>query len=361
MLRKQLSLLLCCVLLFLPLLACGRVEEEPAPDPAPVEPVAPVEPAPEPEPPAPINPLTGLADGITQEKASRVPVSIMVSNSYNSLPQWGISQADIIFEMIAEGRITRFLALFQDPSGLEALGSIRSARPYFIDMAQGFTPIYMHFGGSVPAYDLIGKRKDLIDMDGIRGGYEGSLYVRDPSRRKSLGLEHSVVTNGQRIEDALAGLDRDLQKPDAATAFSFDEQHGALAGEPAAKVTLTFSNKHRPWFEYDAQSGKYLRYQYGAPHIDAWYDQPIAVTNLFVLRMSLRDVPNSDLHLVEVGTTGKGDGYYCCGGKWTPITWQKDSYSSPLLFFDSNGAELKVCPGNSFVSVVTETADVTIE
>lgn len=360
MLRKRLSLL-CCVLLFLPLLACGHVEEEPAPDPAPVEPVAPIEPAQPEEPPAPINPLTGLADDISQEKAERVPISVMVSNSYNSLPQWGISQADIIFEMIAEGRITRFLALFQDPSDLEALGSIRSARPYYIDIAQGFTPIYIHFGGSVPAYDLIGKRKDLIDMDGIRGGYEGSLYVRDPSRRKSLGLEHSVITNGQRIEDALAGLDRDLKKPDSSTAFSFDEQHGALTGEAAAKVTLTFSNKHKPWFEYDAQSGKYLRYQYGAPHTDAWYNQQIAVTNLFVLRMPLRDVPNSELHLVEVGTTGKGDGYYCCGGKWVPITWQKDSYSAPLLFFDSSGAPLKVCPGNSFVSVVTETADVTIE
>lgn len=124
---------------------------------------------------------------------------------------------------------------------------------------------------------------------------------------------------------------------------------------------MTFSNKHKPWFEYDAQSGKYLRYQYGAPHTDAWYNQQIAVTNLFVLRMPLRDVPNSELHLVEVGTTGKGDGYYCCGGKWVPITWQKDSYSAPLLFFDSSGAPLKVCPGNSFVSVVTETADVTIE
>ena len=77
-----------------------------------------------------INPLTGLADGISDEAMTRVPVAIMVSNSYDSLPQWGISRADIIYEMLAEGRITRFLAIFKDPSKIEKLASVRSSRPY---------------------------------------------------------------------------------------------------------------------------------------------------------------------------------------------------------------------------------------
>ena len=201
MLRRRFFPLLCCALLLLPLLACNHTVEDPAPEPAPVEPVAP-NPAPEPvEPPAPVNPLTGLADGITAEKADRVPISVMVSNSYNSLPQWGISQADIVFEMIAEGRITRFLALFQDPSGLEALGSIRSARPYFIDMAQGFTPIYMHFGGSVPAYDLIGKLDYLLkdQADVVTKTYGEQVVYEFLTTIESLPEKIQELTSGRYL------------------------------------------------------------------------------------------------------------------------------------------------------------------
>ena len=131
------------------------------------------------------------------EAMSRRPVAVMVSNSYDSLPQWGISQADIIYEMLAEGRITRLLAIFKDPSKIDKLASVRSSRPYFIDIAQSYGAVYMHFGGSVPAYEAIAARKDLISMDGIRGGWEGKLYFRDPDRRKQLGLEHSVYTTGE--------------------------------------------------------------------------------------------------------------------------------------------------------------------
>jgi hypothetical protein len=117
-------------------------------DPAPVEPepVVPAEPEPQPEPepipesePEPdpdlfvaegnVNPLTGLCDGISDEALTRRPVAVMINNMIQALPQWGISQADIIYEMLAEGRITRFLAIFQDYSKIEKLASIRSARP----------------------------------------------------------------------------------------------------------------------------------------------------------------------------------------------------------------------------------------
>ena len=125
-----------------------------------------------------VNPLTGLCDGIGDDMLGRRPVAFMVSNSYDSLPQWGISQADIIYEMLAEGRITRLLAIFQDPSKIDALASIRSARPYFIDIAQSYGAVYMHFGGSVPAYNAIAARSDLISIDGIKGNWEiGRAHV----------------------------------------------------------------------------------------------------------------------------------------------------------------------------------------
>lgn len=370
--RKHLPALFLSLALLLGLACCSGREQQP-PDPQPVpdiplldpdaipKPAPEPEPEPEPEPAGPLNPLTGLEDGIDQQTADRIPVAVMVSNSYNSLPQWGISQADILIEMIAEGRITRFLALFQNPAGLEALGSVRSARPYFIDMAQGFEAAYLHFGGSVPAYNLVGKRKDLIDMDGIRGGYEGSLFIRDPSRRKTIGLEHSVVTSGPRIEQALADLGRDLARKNKDPFFQFDPEHSASEGAFANKVTLTFSSRHKPWFEYDQQRGQYLRYQYGQAQMDAYYDKQVAATNLIILRMPLADVPGSELSLVEVTTTGQGQGFYCAGGRWVPITWRRESYDQRLELLDESGQPLKLAPGNSFISCVATGADVIIE
>ena len=308
-----------------------------------------------------INPLTGLADGITKDKLNRRPVAIMVSNSADSLPQWGISQADIIYEMLAEGRITRLVALFQDPSKIDKLASIRSARPYFIDIAQSYGAVYLHFGGSVPAYDAIKARSDLIHIDGLEGNWEGTLFIRDAERRKTFSLEHTVTITGGKIEEALAKLNIPLEQKGNPSAFSFGEKHSAVDGGPAQKITVTFSDKFNPYFTYDKESGNYLRFQYGEKHWDGWQKKQISVKNIFVLRMKLTDVPNSSLKLVEIGTTGTGTGYYCCGGKYIEVTWKKDKYNSEIEFFDRNGKELVVARGQTFISVVSETANVTID
>lgn len=307
-----------------------------------------------------VNPLTGLCDGISDEALVRRPVAIMVSNSYDSLPQWGISQADIIYEMLAEGRITRLLAIFKDPSKIEKLASVRSARPYFIDIAQSYGAVYMHFGGSVPAYEAIASRSDLVSIDGIKGRWEGTLFFRDPDRRKNIGLEHSVYTTGEYIEEALATLKSDLSQEPQPSAFNFSEEHSAAKGGDMSRVAVTFSNRHKPYYTYDAQKGTYLRFQYDEPHMDAWLDAQIEVKNLLVLRMATVDL-NNDLSLVDVDTTDKGEGYYFCDGKYVPITWEKTAYNSPINFFDAGGQPLTLARGKTFVSVVTETAGVEIQ
>ncbi len=381
---RMLALLLA-LLTMLSLCACGKdepeeapaeeeivtqpPEEEKTPEP-PVEPEEPEEPAePEPQvfvPDGNVNPLTGECDGISDAALARKPVAFMVNNLKTALPQWGISQADIIYEMLAEGRITRLLAIFKDPSKIDKLASIRSARPYFIDIAQSYGAVYMHFGGSVPAYDAIAARKDLIALDGIRGGWEGSLYNRDPDRKKNMGYEHSVYVTGQSVEEALAKLKQDLSQEGQPSAFLFTDTientpASVQNGTAANKVTVTYSSSHKPWFEYNAETGNWLRFQYGVAHYDGWKDQQIEVKNVLVLRMATRDVPGSDLKLIEVTTTGSGDGYYFCDGKYIPITWQKDKYNSEIAYFDASGAPLELARGKTFVSVITESADVVIE
>ena len=387
-LTRLVALLMALCLSLSLLTACGQ--KEPAPvEPEVSEPVVPVEPEPQPEPqpePEPIpepepepepdpdlfvaegnvNPLTGLCDGISDEALNRRPVAVMINNMIKALPQWGISQADIIYEMLAEGRITRFLAIFQDYSKIEKLASIRSARPYYIDIAQSYGAVYIHFGGSVPAYDAIAKRSDLVSIDGIKGSWEGTVFFRDPDRKKQMGLEHSVYTTGEYLQlamDKLTNQGKDLSQTEHPSAFTFGEKwtdNSAVNGEAANKVTVTFSGSHKPWFEYNPETEKYLRFQYGDPQMDGWMDCQLAVDNVLVLRMQLTDL-GGELKLVDIGTTGKGEGFFFTKGKYVPITWEKESYNSEIKYYTLDGQPLVVSRGQTFVSVVTTTADVVIE
>lgn len=368
------------------LAACGQEQVPPAaetqpPTEAPTEPPtevpteAPTEPPTEaPTEPDPdlfvaegnVNPLTGLCDGISDEALNTRPVAVMINNMIKALPQWGISQADIIYEMLAEGRITRFLAIFQDHSKIDKLASIRSARPYYIDIAQSYGAVYIHFGGSVPAYDAIAKRSDLISIDGIKGSWEGTVFFRDAQRKKQMGLEHSVYTTGEYLDLAMEKLTnqgKDLTQSEHPSAFKFGERwhdNSAVNGEPANKVTITFSSSHKPWFEYDAETEKYLRFQYGDPQMDGVTDTQLAIDNVLVLRMKLTEL-GGDLKLVEVGTTGKGEGFFFTKGKYVPITWEKEKYNSEIKYYTLDGEELVVSRGQTFVSVITTTADIVIE
>ena len=308
-----------------------------------------------------INPLTGLYDGISDEALNTRPIAIMVGNTSDSLPQWGVSKADIIYEMLAEGRSTRLLAIFQDHTKIDKIASIRSARPYFIDIAQSYGAVYLHFGGSVPAVEQIAKRNDLIHIDGIKGSWEGTVVFRDPTRRKELGYEHSVYTTGDYLTLGLSKLNKDLTQTEHPSSFNFSEEHSSVNGTHMSKVKIYYKEKHQPYFVYDSTSGKYLRFQYNKPQIDGLNNQQVSVKNLLILRMELTDVKNSSLGIIEVNTIGTGTGYYFCDGKYVEITWSKESYNSPILYFTNDGKPLVCSPGQTFVSVTTKTATITIE
>ena len=195
---KALCIALAFLLLLAPLSACTK----PSP-PAPVTPPEEVfEPAPPEEPPedeiaespnpipeGPVNPLTGLADGLSEEAAARRPAAVMINNLKQAIPQLGISKADIIYEMMAEGRIYRMLAVFQDPSRVGRIGSVRSARPYFVDMAENHNAVFFHIGASVPGYEALRSRKNVLSFDGIVDG-KAEIYYRDAERKKK---NHALI------------------------------------------------------------------------------------------------------------------------------------------------------------------------
>ncbi|MDP4108834.1 MAG: DUF3048 domain-containing protein [Bacillota bacterium] len=307
-------------------------------------------------PEGPRNPLTGLRDGISEENARRKPVAIMINNIRASLPQYGIGGADIIYEMLAEGSITRLLAIWKDPSKAARIGSIRSARPYYMEIADGYDAIYLHFGGSVPAYQKIAKH-EIINLDGIENRWDGLLYYREAERRKKYAREHTVFTTGERIESALALLSNDLTVKDRGDAFDFSTEPSSKDGMPADKITVHYSKNYNPWFEYDEQSKAYLHYEYGDPHIDGETGRQLSVKNVFVLKMKTSAVKGSKLGLIEIETAGKGRGFYACEGKYIPVNWEKKDAASPIRFSLEDGAGLKVSPGNTYVCCIPQNSE----
>ena len=169
--------------MLLSLTGCGKEETEEPPVQTPVEnPEPEPEPESEPEPPyvpAGTNPLTGLP--MEPEDEEKRPVAVMLNNLKAAQPQLGISQADIIYEVTAEGGITRMLGLYQTMDGIGTLGSIRSTRPYYIELALGHDALLVHAGGSQEAYSDIYSWK-VDNMDGVRGGSDAEIFWRDRDR-----------------------------------------------------------------------------------------------------------------------------------------------------------------------------------
>ena len=143
------------------------------------------------------NPLTGeISD--TDLSTAR-PYGVMINNIQVAQPQCGISEADIIYEILVEGSCTRMLAIFSDISDAGVLGSMRSVRPYYAELIRSYDAILVHAGGSEQAYSDISSY-DIDNIDGVRGTYADTVFYRD-SARMSAGYEHSLFTTGTKVMD----------------------------------------------------------------------------------------------------------------------------------------------------------------
>ncbi len=356
--KKLIPLMLALVLV---LAACGETPAEPTsePKPAPTPAVVPVPtPTPEPEPTpydGPVNPLTGLPmDG---EQVKKRPVAIMLNNLREAQPQLGQSQADILYEVLAEGGITRMLGVYQSVEGVGKIGSIRSARPYYLELALGHDAIYIHAGGSEDAYAKI-RQWGVASLDGVRGPYmsnneNGNLMWRDPVRRRSYSLEHTVVTTGDAIRERFAGYSSLRQEHEEGYAYTMDfAQDGTPAGgAPAEKITIPFSNYKTGVFHYDADTGLYLAEQYGGPYLDGDTEQQVAVTNVVVILTACRNTGDKYGH-ITVDLSSGGAGYFACGGQVIGITWSKQAPDGQLVYQDLNGNPLTFGAGRTYVNIV---------
>lgn len=299
------------------------------------------------------NYLTGMPFADGADKTAR-PVAVMINNLKIAHPQSGLTDADIIYEAVTEGGITRLMAVYSDINKIEKVGPVRSARDAFIEMLLPLNAIYVHIGASTSSERML-NFYSYKDIDGI---YLGSLaFEQNPELAKTKGAEHSWFTNKELIK---AGIEKNgiATKNNFYPAFDFVDYNDTrvLEGESANTVSFAYSNYADVSFVFDASAGKYMKNAFGVPHMDADTNTQLAFDNVFVILADV-GVQEENGVLADIDLS-EGSGYYFYGGKYEEITWKKGQPEEPLLMYNADGEILKVNTGKSYVGILdTKQAD----
>jgi len=302
-----------------------------------------------------VNPLTGLST--ETDLSGQRPVAVMINNIPIACPQVGIAEADVLYECLVEGGLTRLMAVILDYKDIPVLGSVRSSRDYYLDMAQNHDAIYIHAGGSPQAYSEIYAR----GIDYICGVnmYTPNTFYRDPQRQTSMGYEHSLMTSGSRMVSGISFKKyRTEIKADYTSPFVFDAENcSAKSGSEALHLILYSSAASVAQFIYNRTTDTYYRFQFGdKEHIDAATGEQLNFKNVLILYAPTAAVPGDASGRIAVDTVGTGKGYYVTGGKSIPIVWKKDSRDAVMQLTTESGEQLIMTPGKVFVSYLPTTS-----
>ena len=334
-------------------------EPEPSPVSTPPSAITPQEPEEEITPTpelTPVNPLTGLP--CEEDSLTVRPIAIMINNIRIAQPQLGVSKADIIYEMLVEGGITRMLAIFSDVSEAGVIGSIRSARPYYIDVAVSYDAVYIHAGGSPQAYAMLSD-PNITSLDGVAGS-KADIFYRDQWRRTNLGSEHSMVTTGELIEKWLPTYDFRLEhNEDFENVMKFSDDGKPKGGASTTDFSVMFSSSKTTSFAYNIEDNLYYLSQYNKPYNDGNDNVQLAFTNVLILKTAVAGIPGDREGRLTVKTVGTGSGYFVCGGSHIEIDWSREA-DGQFTYNLRDGSELILGTGKTYVCVIPEANEVSI-
>ena len=296
------------------------------------------------EPPA-TNPLTGE---VPEEPNNSRIFAVTINNIPGAMPMYGVSKADLFFEMFVNDYCTRGLALYADISEVSAVGSVRSLRYNFTDLCQTYDAIVAHASGSNQVMqDLYRSGVPNINVENEGSGY----HFRDQSRLNSgYAWEHCLFVRGPEIQSYAQGKGLRVTREENVDYGLLFTEDAAPEGEKAETVTIHLKHDgitKTTVMEYDAEAGKYLFCQFGKTMHDAAEDRDIYFENVIVM---LCDVRNDGVyHVAEL--LGSGEGYFACGGSLIPIRWSHQSMDEPILFTHEDGTPLELGVGSSYIAI----------
>ncbi len=286
--------------------------------------------------------LTGLQ--VPPEMNKRAVTGVMIENSPDARPQSGLLEAGVVYEAVAEGGITRFLALFQEAQP-GYIGPIRSSRPYYLDWLLPFDASYAHVGGSPAALAQI-KELHVKDLDQFANA---SAYHRVTQRYaphnvySSIDELYKLAQSKGYTSSTFTGF---VRKPEA-----------KVATPTATSIDFAISSYlYNPHYDYDAATNSYKRSEGGKIHTDE--KSGAQLSPKVVIALVTPSALESDGTHNSYTTTGTGTMYVFQDGAVAQGTWTKDSRTSQFVFKDSNGNTLKLNPGQTWISLVNITGAV---
>lgn len=284
------------------------------------------------------SPFTGV---LSEEEAWGRPVLATINNHPLARPQSGISQADVVYEFLAEGNVTRFLALFQSEMP-DRIGPIRSARDYFIHMAKGMDAFYIAHGYSPDAKALLDKRY----VDNVNGmQYDGSLFKRSSDRK----APHNSYISGESVIAAMEKTNSSMELTKTPPFVFHDSMDDAKLGDSASLIVVRFStsNDFISTFAYDAENGMYNRTVNGKLTVDKEDDEPVGITNVIVMEAAHRTIDSVGRQAVDVESGGKAIVFQA--GIAKEMEWKNiDGFLVPV----ENGFPAKLVPGKTWIHIV---------
>lgn len=290
--------------------------------------------------------ITG--EWVSKKTEKKRPYAVMINNiEYAFQHQKGTSKADIIYEALAEGGITRMLAIYQDPSKVKVIGSIRSARHYYVQFANEWNAIYCHFGHTKYATAKI-EELGINNLSGL-SGIGSTVYERD----YSVSAPHNVYTSGKKLQKG-AKILKYSQKQDSdkvAKHFNFHEEDTELDSKKKAnKITLPFSNYSTCVLKYNEKKKTYQKFEYNQKHMDTYYKKQLAFKNVIVQLVSESNIDHNGYQTMDLSNSS-GEGYYITNGKRIKITWERNEAENKMVYKDKNGNTLRINPGKTYIAV----------
>lgn len=344
-------------------------------------------------------PLNGALYTVTEKDIwdQRRPLTMMVENSVEARPHSGLVRADVVYEAIAEGGVTRFMAVFLCDAARSnvVVAPIRSARAYYIDWASeyGETPLYGHVLGAncsaekLPSgsygpckSDPRAQALEILSKIGWRYAKGNDLdqaaigaptYRRNEARLFSLtgqnvATEHSVEGRTTLLYDVAANrgwTDKDPEgtswldsfRPWKFKDFNPDQDRGSTTS-----ITYDFWSGYKQFdvlWQYQAESNTYLRQTGGEPHLDLETGQQLSVTNV-VVQFTKEIGPVDELKHMLYTTIGEGDALIFQNGQAIEGYWKKKSRLDRTLFYTKKGQEIEFTRGKIWLSIVSDQTEV---
>ncbi|MDN4074868.1 DUF3048 domain-containing protein [Fictibacillus sp. CENA-BCM004] len=255
-------------------------------------------------------PLTGIK---TNKPTDARVFAVMVNNHQKARPQSGLHKADLVYEVLAEGDITRFLAVFQSEKP-KVVGPVRSARNYFIELSQGFHSFYIHHGWSPEAKKILSGNSDVDSLNGLY--YDGTLFQRASFRQ----APHNSYIAYKDIMKGLKKKGYDNKDKIRPLPFLNQAEAKALTGDKADKVLITYNHGENVSYTYDSSTKRYARSSNGKPTTDRETETPIEVDNVFIVEAAHRIIDSYGRREIDLTSAGKAILLQC--GKAREVSWE---------------------------------------